>query len=131
MKQHFVKFYSPGTFVSEESTKPVDAWCVDLAVRMAREITERHGATPYGFRFITRERGPDDLDSHVSDKSPMYYLGGTIETLEQVKARATEADNILISNMEGNKIGRIITNNNSWKWTAPLYDDDIVLEFTP
>lgn len=128
MQQHFVTFYSPGTFVAEETTKPLDAWSVDLAVRMAREIKERHGAVPYGFRFSTRERGPDDLDSHESARGPMYYLGGKVETLEQVKARATEKDRILIRNMEGNGWHRIITNNNSWRWTQPLNDDDVVLD---
>ena len=80
MKKHFVTFLSPGTFVAEESTKPIDSWDVDKAVKMARSIKERHNARPYGFQFSTRERGPDDLDSKVTKQSGVYWLGGKVET---------------------------------------------------
>jgi hypothetical protein len=129
MERHFVTFYSPGTFVAETSERPIESWDVNLAMDMARSVKERHGAVPYGFRFSTRTRGDDDLDSSVSRRSPMYFLGGKVETLKQVKARATEKDSILVSNMEGNGFKRIITNDNSWRWTQPLNDDDIVLDF--
>ena len=56
MKAHFVTFYSPGTFVAETTTKPIPSWDVDLAVAMASDIRERHGALAYGFRFSTRAR---------------------------------------------------------------------------
>jgi hypothetical protein len=129
MEQHFVTFYSPGSFVAEESTKPISAWDPDEAKEMARTITERYDATPYGFRFTTRRREDDELDSKVVAKSALYYLGGKVETLEEVKARATEKDRILVSNMENNGWNRIITNDNSWRWTQPLEDDDVVLEW--
>ncbi len=131
LQQHYVTFYSPGTFVAETSAKPVDSWDVYAAVKMAREVKERHGAVPYGFRFTTRGRGPDDLDAKQTAQSPFYYLSGKVETLAEVKARATPDDRILIGNMEGNGYDRIITNCNSWRWTQPLKDDDVVLEFTP
>lgn len=129
MEQHFVTFFSPGTFVAERSTRPIDSWDVEEAKAMARRINERHNAVPYGFQFLTRSRGPEDLDSTVSLKSPMYYLGGVVETLDQVKARATEKERILIANMEGNHWDRIITNTNSWRWTQPLQPTDVVLEW--
>ena len=128
MKRHFVTFYSPDSFVAEDSTHPIESWDVDNAVEIARSVLERYKATPYGFRFTTRSRTAKDLDSKVSAKSPMYYLGGKVETLEQVKARATAEDRILVSNMEGNHYDRIITNRNSWTWTQPLHADDIVLD---
>lgn len=131
IEKHFVTFYSPGTFVAEESVKPIDSWDVEQAKAMARTIQERYQATPYGFRFSTRAREENELDSKVVSESPLYYLGGTVETLEQVKARATAQDAILISNMECNGYARVITNNNSWKWTQPLRDTDIVLEWEP
>jgi hypothetical protein len=59
----------------------------------------------------------------------MYYLGGKVETLAQVKKRATEKDSILVSNMECNKWNKIITNNNSWSITLPLEKGDVVLEW--
>ena len=103
MEKHFVTFYSPGTFVAEESTKPIDSWDVKAAMKMARKVKERYNALPYGFRFTTRSRKADELDSKVTATSCLYWLGGKIETLAEVKARATEKDRILVSNMEGNR----------------------------
>lgn len=131
MKQHFVHFYSPGTFMSEESALPITSWDVDVAKEMARHVKERHGATPYGFRFVTRERGPNDLDSRQSARSNMYYLGGTVETAEQIFARNDPKEDILRSNIRSNGYDRIIINTNSWKFTAGLNADDVVLEWTP
>ncbi len=127
MKKNFVTFYSPGSFVSETTTKDIDNWNVAQAEAMACEIEERHGAKPYGFRFETKSRGDNDLDSKVTDTSPMYYLGGEVLTLEDVKAKNDPNDRLLISNMECNGYDKIIVNNNSWKFTAPLNRDDIVL----
>lgn len=131
MKQHFVHFLSPGTFVSEESAKPITSWDIDVAKEMARHITERHCATPYGFFFTTRERGPNDLNSKQTLRSVTYYLGGTVETAEQVLARNDPKEDILRSNIRSNGYDRIITNTNSWKHTAGLNADDVVLEWTP
>jgi len=131
MQSHFVTFYSPGTFVAEMTEKPIDIWDVEKAQNMARDICERHGAKPYGFRFSTRGRGDDDLDSKVVKTSPMYFLGGKIETLKEVKARATKNDSILIFNMESNGFDRIITNTNSWTSTLSMGKDDVVLDWKP
>ncbi|MBZ5662727.1 MAG: hypothetical protein LAO08_20185 [Acidobacteriia bacterium] len=129
MKVHFVTFYSPGTFVAEESVKPIPSWDVELAKTMALGIKERYGATPYGFRFSTRSRSEEDLDSRVTAESPRYFLGGTVETLAEVKARATTRDSILIANMENNGWDRCITNRNSFTSTHVLEPDDVVLDW--
>jgi hypothetical protein len=110
------------------TTHPVEAWDVQEALRLAAGITERHGATPYGFRFTTRSRGSDDLDSEVSATSPMHYFGCKIETLDEIKARNDPRDRILISNMERNDWDRVATTTSGWKWTQPISADDIVLE---
>lgn len=127
VQQHFVTFYSPGTFVAETTAKPIDSWNVDDAVAMSAMIEERHGARPYGFRFTTRGRGADDLDSKETAHSPMYYLGGKVETLEEVEARNDPDERILRANMTGNGYKRIWTSTRGWKWTQPLNDDDVVL----
>jgi hypothetical protein len=57
--------------MAETSERPIHSWNVDTALAMARSVKERHAATPYGFQFITRSRGDDDLDSKVSQSSPM------------------------------------------------------------
>mgnify|MGYP001567345644 FL=1 len=128
MKSHFVTFYSPGTFFAEQTTRPIKSWGVDRAVSMSSEIKERYGALPYGFRFSTRERGDNDLDSRETKTSPMYFLGGDVFTLAQLKKRKNPDDRILISNMECNHYKRIIVNKNSWQWTQPLMDDDVVID---
>ncbi len=129
MKAHFIHFLSPGTFVHEESSKPIDEWNPEKGKAMARDIKERHNATPFAFYFTTRERQGNELDSRVVETSGRYYLGGVVETLEQVKARATDKHRVLISNMEGNGYDRIITNKNSWQVTQPLGPTDVVLEW--
>lgn len=127
MTRHFVTFYSPGTFFAESTTKPIKSWDVELAKKMADDITERYDAKPYGFRFETHSRGKNDLNAKITKTSGTYYLSGTVETLAQVKARATEADQILVRNMEGNGWKRIITSNTPWRWSQPLYPEDVVL----
>lgn len=127
MKKHFVTFVSPGTFFSEHTEKPIESWDIMKATKMARSIKERHGATPYGFYFTTRERRSHELDSKVTRTSGMYYLGGTVETLEEIKARKNPDERILLSNMEMNGWNKVITNTNSWKITQPLRDEDVVL----
>ena len=129
MKKEFVAFYSPGSFVSETTEHEIESWGVGVATKMADEICERHGATPYGFVFFTRERGDDELNSKRTESSPFYFLGGKVETLQEVKDRKDPADECLIGNMECNDWGRVVTNTNSWKTTLPLEDDDVVLDY--
>lgn len=128
VKKNFVTFYSPGTFVHEETTKPIEEWDVAEAQRMAADIVERYDARPFCFVFSTMERGPKDLDSHETKRSGRYYLGGTVETLEQIKARATDDDRILVSNMECNKWDRIVTTDTPWRVSQPLEANDVVLK---
>jgi hypothetical protein len=131
MEKHFVTFYSPGTFVHVTTEKPIDAWDVEAAQAMAHDISERYGATPFGFQFSTRTRGPDDLDSQVSARSAHYYLGGKIETLAEVEARNDPKESILRSNMSGNGYDKIVVNTNSWKVTVPFRDGDVLLDWKP
>lgn len=127
MEQHFVTFLSPGTFVAEETTELIGSWDVDAARERAGHIKERYGATPYGFRFTTRARGDNDLDSKVVATSCMYYLGGKVETLEEIEARADPKESILRSNMRCNNWPRVWTSTSGWRWTQALKDDDVVL----
>ena len=130
MKKNFVVFMSPGTFVAEMTQKEIDFWDVSKAVEMSKNIKERYGSIPYGFYFITRERGENDFDSKETKRSSMYYLGGKILTLEELKSRNDPKDKTLISNMECNNWDKVIINDNSWRWTQPLKHDDKVLELS-
>ena len=129
MEKHFVIFYSPGTFVAETSTKPIESWDVNKAIGMVKEIKERYNATPFGFRFSTRARKDDELDSKEITRSNMYFLGGKVLSLDDIKAENNPSNRILIRNMECNGYDKIIKNNNSWEITQPLRKDDVVLDF--
>ena len=131
MQKNFVEFVSPGSFIAEATVKEIDFWDTDKAVRMANYIHERYGATPYAFQFLTRARDDNALDSKVIERSVVYYLGGKVETLEEVEARNDPGERILRDNMRVNKWKRVITNTNSYRWTRPLNDDDVVLDYTP
>jgi len=122
-----VTFLSPGTFMAEDTTKPVDSWDVPTAQAMAETITERYNAAPYAFYFTTRTRGHDDLDSKVAATSPTYFIHCKIETIEEVVSRNDPKESILRSNMRSNGFNRIAVTTRGWKWTAPLRDGDIVL----
>lgn len=115
--------------MSEQSERPIDSWDVDAAKAMIPFIKERWDATPYGFYFTTRERKEDELDSKVTKTSPFYYLGGKVETYEEVVARNDPSEEILRSNMKCNGYDRIIINTNSWKFTAGLREEDVVLQW--
>lgn len=129
ISKHFVEFFSPGTFMPETSVREIEFWDVGLACEMAKSIKERHAAVPYAFRFITRSRGANDLDSRVTASSHLYYLGGVMRTREEVLAGDDPEERTLRFNVECNGIKRIIVNTNSWKFTGELRDDDVVLEW--
>lgn len=131
MKQHFVTFFSPGTFFDEQSSKPIDSWDVETAQRMACDIVERYGATPYGFCFTTRARGDSDLDSKEISRSNMYHLGGEVLDAEGVKHKLSGDNRILLENMRMNGWKSVVVNDNSWRHIAPLRDGDTVLVWKP
>lgn len=131
MQKHFVDFYSPGTFVCETSRCEIESWDTQSAMDMARGVSERYGATPFGFRFVTMARTDEELNSKEVKRSGMYHLGGTKVTLSEVKHRNDPDDRILILNMEGNNIPAVIVNTNSWKSTQPFNHGDMLLDYTP
>jgi hypothetical protein len=128
--KHFVTFMSPGTFMAEDRTMPIDSWDVLEAQKMSAAVTERYNAVPYGFYFTTRSRGPDDLDSKVTAKSQMYFIHCKVETIEEIEARNLPGERILRSNMRCNGYKAVVVTTRGWKWTQPLRDGDVVLPET-
>ena len=126
-KQVFVTFISPGTLSSESTTKEIASWDTIRAVEMAEEINERHGATPYGFYFTTKGRTASELDSRVIDRSGFYFMGGHIETLQEVRAQSAGRE-VLIANMETNGWNRVVTTKRGYSWAQPVHEDDAVLD---
>ena len=127
MKANFVTFFSPGTFVAEQSIQEIDSWDIAEAQRRAEDIKERYDATPYAFQFTTRSRSFDDLDSKISETSPRYFINCKVETREEVEDRNDPEERILRSNMRCNGYDRIATTIEGWKWTQPMDDDDVLL----
>ena len=113
--------------MAEETIKEIDSWDVEKAIAMAKDITERYGARPYGFQFITRERKACDLDSKITKTSGMYYINGIVETLEEIKAKNDPSNRILISNMENNHWDRVVTTHTPWRWTMVFNENDHIV----
>ena len=128
MKRHFVTFFSPGTLVSEQTTRDIESWDVPKAQEMAQGITERYDAVPYGFQFSTRTRNAEDLDSRVSKRSSMYYINCKVETLAEIEKRNDPKEKILLENMRCNGWDSVVVSTKGWKWTQPLQGNDVVLE---
>lgn len=135
-EQHFVTFVSPGTFIAETSTKPIEAWDTAMAVSMAKAVTERHGAKPYIFVFSTSivadpvddgRGGTLKVEPREIARSCNYFIGGNVLTLDDIKARNDPKENILVENMECNDFPIVVENCNSYKGILPFRDDDCIV----
>ena len=131
-KQKYVTFYSPGSFVSESSTKKISKFDTKLAAKMAKTVEERHGAKPYGFIFHEQEEGNlttgkrrFKIEPKETYKSGTYFLGGKILTLESIPD--IEQNSILKSNIKNNGYKAVVENTNSWKITLPFTENDVLL----
>jgi hypothetical protein len=125
-QKHYVEFFSPGTFVSESNVMEIHSWDTDEAVKMAKSVKQRHGATPYGFRFETRES--NGWEPKTVKTSGMYYLGGKLLTIDDIPD--TKENDTLRWNMKYNNIDTVIENTNSWKVTMPFdKNKDVLLEY--
>jgi len=124
MKKHFVTFYSPGTMVAEQTKKEIAVWDYGIALEMMLGIEERHGATPYGFRFTTMSRGFLDFEPKETDKSGMYYVNCKVQTQVEVCAHGPD---ILCQNMKTNGWDKVVTTTQGWEWSQPLEEGDVVL----
>ena len=130
IKQHYVEFFSPGRYKAETTMREIDSWDVDKAVEMSKTIVEKRDARPYGFHFITRGRKDFELDSKELDRSPKYYLGGTLRTVAELEAENDPMNRLIIKQMKSNKFDKVIINTNCWKWGVSLlvFPDDIILD---
>jgi hypothetical protein len=137
MRKHQVTFFSPGTFVSESSTQPIESWDTVKAVEMAKGVSERYGAKPYGFRFQTLltsnpvedgEGGKLEVQPKVVKSSGIYFLGGKLETFDDVAIRNDPKESILRSNMEGNGMWIVCVNTNSYRSTMPFEEEDKLVD---
>lgn len=135
-KKHKVTFYSPGTLFSESSSHEIKSWNIVKAIELSKNITERYGAKPYGFVFETMLTAPDIDDGHggklkvspkTIKKSGIHFLGGKLETYDDVVARNDEKENILKDNMRWNDMWIVCINTNSYKSTLPFGEEDCIV----
>jgi hypothetical protein len=127
MKQDYVTFYSPGTFIAERRTLEVASWNVAKALEMLPNIEERHGARPYGFQFSTKRRGWRDLEPKEVKRSGMYYVNCRVETLAEIEDRDDPRETTLLQNMKTNGWEKMVSPRKGWAWSQPLNDGDTVL----
>lgn len=139
MRKHYITFLSPGTLFSESTTKPIGDRVIKDAVEMAEQIVERYDARPYGFRFETRivkdpvpdgEGGLLQVQPKTIDESGTYFLGGTLETLDDIEARNLDSERILRSNMTGNDYPIVCVVVRGYKSTHPFGEKDFVVDAT-
>lgn len=132
MRQEFVTFFSPGTFVSESTTTPIASRDPVLAAKMASDIRARYDAKPFAFRFETRlvhdpvpdgDGGTLRVESKTVDTSALYFLGGELLFAHEVQ----ESESILRSNMRCNRWPICIVNKNSYRVTQPFNPEDCIV----
>lgn len=135
-RQEFVTFYSPGTLFSEMTQKPIAERDVKLAVQMSETIRERYNARPYGFVFETRivsdpvpdgEGGELHVESKLVECSGTYFLGGKLETLDEVEARNDPKESILRGNMENDDSHIVCVTTNGYRSVHPFTERDFVV----
>lgn len=136
MRKHYVTFLSPGTLFNETTMKPIDAWNPAIATAMAETILERYNAKPYAFVFSTVISAPPVVvegetlvvkEKQIAE-SGRFFLGGKVESFDDVDLRAAPNESILRSNMRGNGYWYVITNTNSFKSTQPFDETDVVVD---
>lgn len=96
--KHYVTYYLPGTFFDEDETRSIPRRDVKLALKRVPKGV-------FAFEFWSRTEvkdGGEKLVGPAKDRSPRYYIGGTVMTADDVK-RDVEDNDILLSNMRINK----------------------------
>jgi hypothetical protein len=126
--KHFVNFLSPGGITNVvTSTFEIPSWDITLALEMSSKVVTRHKAKPYAFFFTTTQICTELNISQETAKSSLYYLGGKVETLEEIRRRNNPIESDMLSDMIENGWNRILINKETWKIVRPLEDEDIVL----
>lgn len=136
MRKHQVTFYSPGTFVPESTTLDIESWDTAKAVEMSEKIVARYNARPYCFVFTTDIVADDVSDGEGGTlkvqpkevaRSGFHFLGGRLETYDDVVARNDDKENILRSNMRNNEHWVVCINDNSYRTTVPFEEDSCIV----
>jgi len=126
MRKHYVDFLSPGTFVSEESSAPIEDWDTHKAAQMATHILERYGARPYAFRFrtmLTRDPLPDgegglfQVQPKEVAKSGLHFICGEVIRYDDIPDD-DKARRILKANMRNTDCALAVETRNGYRHTT-------------
>lgn len=137
MRKHLVTFYSPGTLFPETTTKDIPSWDPRVAAQWAKDIVERHGARPFAFRFSTilmaepiddGEGGKLEVTPREVAKSGTHFLGGRLNTLDEVELRGDPNEEILLWNMNANRwpIVCILNESGRYRSSQPFEVEDVL-----
>ena len=132
-REHFVLFMSPGTMFDETTEKPIESWDISAALLMLERITERHGAKPYGFQFLTKviadpvddgEGGTLKVQPKTVAASGTHFVKGRLRTVDDIAAEADTKEQILLSNMRGNDWPIVCETTNGYRHTGRFEERD-------
>ena len=135
-KKLFAKYFSPGTLFAETSERALEDGSLEEAVKLAAEISERHGALPYAFDLVTYlvaepvddgQGGTMNVPRKEIGRDGRYFLGGEIIRYEEAVAREGERS-VWASNMMCNGDPVCVQNTNSYKSTHILREQDVILD---
>jgi len=118
--QHYIEWMYPGIISTDTSSEKIDHRDPQRVDKMKERV--------FAFRFFDRTV-VDGEELLGKDKNPsgIYYLGGSVMTLAEVKDKYGDDPDkrILISNMENNGYDRIVMTK--FGQSMPLNDQDRVI----
>ena len=127
IKQHFVTFKSPGMATAEHTTKEITPGTRSRPLRWPTTYWNATAPSPTASTSPPGPAPPQELDSKNIAKSGTYFMGGKIQTLQEVMANPT-GNKTLIENMKGNHWDQVVTVTKGHQWTSPILKDDAVLD---
>jgi hypothetical protein len=120
------------------TTREIDEWDPAKAVKMAAEIVERYGATPYGFRFrtlLTSDPVPDgkggtlEVKPKTDRESGWHFIDGVVRTYDHIVAEEEDGErSIAASNMKGNGIPLVAVTIHRFRSTMPFGENDCTVD---
>ena len=121
---HFVTYLFSPDSCSKPITVPSPAWDPRHAIERIDTVCGTHRHRPHRFYFTT----PHDANHGFTNptRSHMYYLGGFVETQQQVLER-TSPQSPLYRSMVDKNVHQVVTIQRDTIHTYPLTPNDIVM----
>ena len=135
-RQIFAHFFSPGTLFAETTLRPLETGTLEEAVTVAKSITERYNARPYGFDLVTMlvaepvddgEGGKMEVPPKEVERTGRHFLGGDIVLYEEAVSEAGEGS-IWATNMRGNRDPICVVITNGFKSTQVFREKDCIVD---